>query len=492
MTWSVRRKGFACLLVAAMLSPFGVAHAGEQAERALAAARQLLDSGAVPRNAAIKVAFKSGNIAALLGPELELQKEWEQRSGVMITAKVIPQQPALQNLKANPDVDLTVARTHEFPDLLEQGLVEDLAPLLKEFGFRIDGAPPQGFIRPRLQGYLGEKVVAIPADGDVLILYLRRDLLESPAERAAFRKAYGRELAAPATWQEYDQLVEFFHRPQKGLYGTVEQRERDTAWMFWLPRYLSQGAPYRQLFDDRLKPLIDSPAGVAATESYVRTVRHSAPDILGDGKDYSYTTPIFMQGKAFSIIFTIAGAKLFNSSGSAVRGKFMAVPLPGNRVGGKVVRRNVPIYGNNLVVSSRGAQRKLAFLFTMWLTDPDNSLRTVGVRGGFTDPFRWNHLGDQRIRDLYTSEALAVFAKEWPVALPPGTGLPGDGDYIATLNQNLWLAASGKVSASEAMRRTSHDWEAITQQHGRDKQASWLKIFNAGFSVSEPGAVSPK
>jgi hypothetical protein len=42
------------------------------------------------------------------------------------------------------------------------------------------------------------------------------------------------------------------------------------------------------------------------------------------------------------------------------------------------------------------------------------------------------------------------------------------------------------------MRRTSHDWEAITQQHGRDKQASWLKIFNAGFAVSEPGAVSPK
>jgi multiple sugar transport system substrate-binding protein len=139
-----------------------------------------------------------------------------------------------------------------------------------------------------------------------------------------------RELV-PATWQEYDQLAKFFHRPQKGLYGTVEQRERDTAWMFWLPRYLSQGAPYRQLFDDRLKPMIDSPAGVAATESYISTVRHSAPEILGDGKDYSYTAPIFMQGKAFSIIFTIAGAKLFNASGSAVKQKFIA-PLPATRL----------------------------------------------------------------------------------------------------------------------------------------------------------------
>ena len=492
MGWTMRRKGLACLLLAAMLPTFGTAIAGEQGERALAAVKQLLDSGAVPRNASIKVAFKSGNIAALLGPELELQKEWEQRSGVMITAKVIPQQPALQNIKANPDVDLTVARTHEFPDLLEQGLVEDLSPLLKEFGFRIDGAPPQGYVRPRLQGFFGDKVVAIPADGDVLILYLRRDLLESPAERAAFRKAYGRDLAVPVTWQEYDQLAKFFHRPEKGLYGTVEQRERDTAWMFWLPRYLSQGAPYRQLFDDRLKPMIDSPAGVAATESYINTVRHSAPEILGDGKDYSYTAPIFMQGKAFSIIFTIAGAKLFNASGSAVRGKFIAAALPGNRVGGKLVRRNLPIYGNNLVVSSQGAQRKLAFLFTMWLTDPDNSLRTVGVRGGFTDPFRWNHLGDQRIRDLYTPEALAVFAKEWPVALPPGTGLPGDGDYLAALNQNLWLAASGKITAAEAMKRTSREWEGFTGRQDRDRHLAWLRIFNAGFRNPDSGETSKK
>ena len=492
MKWSAWRQGFACLLAAALLPAAGAANAGEQAERALAAARQMVDSGAVPRASTIRVAFKSGNIAALLGPELELQKEWEQRTGVMITAKVIPQQPALQNLKANPEIDLTVARTHELPDLLEQRLVEDLTPLVKEYGFRIDDKPPQGFIRPRLQGFLGDKLVAVPADGDVLILYLRRDLMESPAERAAFRKAYGRDLAIPATWKEYDQLAEFFHRPDKGLYGAVEQRERDTAWMFWLPRYLSQAVPYARLFDDKLKPMLDSPAGIAATESYVRTVRHSAPDILGEGKDYSYTAPLFMQGKAFSVIFTIAGAKLFNSSASAVRGKFIAAALPGNRVDGTLVRHNVPIYGNNLVISGRGAQRKLAFLFTMWLTDPDTSLRTVGVRGGFTDPFRWNHLGDPRIRDLYTAEALEVFAREWSVALPPGTGLPGDGDYLEMLNQNLWLAAGGKISAGEAMKRTSRGWEAITQRHDRERHLAWLKTFSAGFAAQEPGLGATK
>ncbi|MDA8257412.1 MAG: extracellular solute-binding protein [Betaproteobacteria bacterium] len=471
----------------AALAGSGTAYAGEQAERALALVKQLIASGEVHRDAAIKVAFKAGNIAALLGPDLELQKEWEQRSGIVINARIIPQQAAVANLKALPDIDLTVARTHEFPDLLEQELVADLTPLLKEYNFQIEGAPPQGFVRPRLQGFFGGKVVAIPADGDVLIFYLRRDLLEDPAEKASFRKAYGRELGVPKTWQEYDQLVRFFHRPEKGLYGTAEERDPSGAWMFWLPRYFGQGVPHRKLFDDNLKPLIDSPAGVEATRSYLRTVPYSPPEILADGKDYSYTFPLFMQGRVFAIAGTIAAAKLFNSRASAVRGKFMAIPIPGHRRGQGFVRHSLPIYGNNLVISSHAPQRKLAFLFTMWLTDPDNSVRTVGVPGGFTDPYRWHHLTDARIKDLYTPQALEVFRSEWLVALPPGTGLPGDGEYLDVLDRNLWLAARGQITAEESMRRTAQEWEKLTQQRGRDRQLPWLKSFYAGFSAGEPG-----
>lgn len=470
-----------CLL--AWGAPFALA--GEQADRALAAVLALISSGEIKRDATLKVAFKPGNINALLGPELELQREWEQRTGVMITARVIPQQAALSNLSGNPDIDLTVARTHEFPDLIDQGVVEDLAPMIKQFGFAINGALPSGYVRPRLQAFFGERVVAVPADGDVTIFYLRRDMMEDPGERAAFKRKNGRELTLPSTWQEYEQLIRFFHRPEKGLYGATEERDPSGGWMLWLPRYFSQSAPYRLLFDDTMRPLIDSPAGIAATESYIRSVRYSPPEILGEGKDYSYTLPLFMQGKAFSTVNTIAGAKLFNSTGSAVRGKFMAIPIPGNRVGAKLLRTNVPIYGNNLVVSSRSTQRKLAFLFTMWLTDSDNSTRTVGVKGGHTDPYRWHHLKDPRIIELYTEEALRVFKGEWDIALPPGTGIPGDGEYLASLDRNLWLAAKGDLSAAEAMRQTAVEWEKITEQRGRQRQLTFWRSFSASFADPE-------
>lgn len=463
--------------------------AGEQADRALAAVDKLLATGEASKGASIKVAFKPGNINSLLGPQLELQKEWERRTGVMITARVIPQQPALKNLQLNPDIDLTVARTHEFPDLIDKRLVEDLTPLLKRFNFTLPGDLGNGFIRPRLQGNFDDRVVAIPADGDVAIMFLRRDLLESKTEGAAFRKAYGRELEIPRTWQDYDDLVKFFHRPEQGLYGTAEERDPDGGWMFWLPRYFSQGLPYRTLFDASMRPLINSPAGIAATESYVRTVRYSTPAITDDGKDYSYVLPQFMQGKAFATINTIAGAKLFNGEHSPVKGKFIAVPLPGTLHGTTLSRTSLPIYGNNLVVSSHGKQRMLAFLFAMWLTDPDNALRTVGVAGGHADPYRWPQLADPRIRDLYTPEALEVFSREWAIALPPGTGVPGDGDYLAALDKQLSLAAKGQISAALAMKQTAAEWDRITDKRGRNKLIPFQRKFLNAFTASE--AVPP-
>lgn len=475
----LRVAAIAGLLCIALLP----AQAAEQADRALEAVRQLIASGEIKPGASIKVAFKPGNINALLGAELELQKEWEQKTGTTIRARVIPQKPALINLKGNPDIDITVARTHEFPDLVSENLIEDLTPLVQQFGFKFDdNNRPDAFIRLKLQADYGERLFAIPADGDITIFYLRKDLLDNPAERAAFRKAYGRELAIPETWGEYQDLAKFFHRPGNGLYGVAEIREKPGGWMTWLPRYLGQSLPYRRLFDENMRPLIASPAGIAATDSYIAIVRHSPPEILDDGKDYSYTMPMFMQGKVFMTTNTIAAAKLFNGPASEVKGKFLAFPTPGQRVGKQIVRHNTLIYGNNLVISNRSTQKKLAFLFTLWLTDPEISLRTVGAKGGHTDPYRWNHLQDPRIRDLYTPQALAVFGEAWKDAFPPGTGLPGDSQYLDALDQHLWLAAKGEISAAEAMRRTATEWERITEARGRPRQIEYLQSFMKGFS----------
>jgi multiple sugar transport system substrate-binding protein len=457
----------AWLIVAALAAAPASAAPRSQSERAIAAVQQLIASGEVAKNTVLGLGFKQGNINAFLGNDLELQKEWEQKTGIVLETRIIPQEPAKQFITRTPGIDLTVARNHEFTELLPLGLIEDLTPLFEEFGFELADDPQSGYIRPDLQAYLGDRIAAI-----------------DPAERAAFLEATGRELAPPETWQEYEELVRFFHRPDRGLYGAVEERDPAAAWMLWLPRYLSQASPYQPLFNEEMRPLIDSPEGIAATESYIATVAYSPPGITDKGNNYSFTMPLYMRGKAFAVMNTLATAKLLNGDGSLVHDKYLPLPIPGTRIDGELVRRNTIIYGNNLVIPQGAGNRKLAFLYAMWITSPEISARSVGVRGGFTDPYRWHHLKDPRIVEVYTKPALRVFADAWPFTLPPGTGLPGDSDYLAVLDLNLTQAARGEQNAAEAMRRTAEAWELITDRLGRDEQKRHWEAARRNFRIA--------
>ena len=49
----------------------------------------------------------------------------------------------------------------------------------------------------------------------------RKDWFEDPAEKAAFKAKYGRELAVPETWEEFQDVAEFFQRPDEKRYGCV-------------------------------------------------------------------------------------------------------------------------------------------------------------------------------------------------------------------------------------------------------------------------------
>ncbi|NMG44859.1 extracellular solute-binding protein [Aromatoleum toluvorans] len=470
----------ATLCAAAALLPAG-ASAGEQAYRAVAAARKLVASGQVPTGTRIVLGFKQGNINAFLGADLALQKEWENLTGIVLDAHIVPQQPIRETLRSTPGFDLAVARNHEYPDLLADGLITEIGPLMAEYGYRFDDNGTDGYMRPDLQSRVGDHTVAIPADGDIVLMYLRRDLMEDGQEQAAFHKAYGRPLAPPRTWTEYEDLVRFFHRPSQGLYGAAEERDEEGAWMYWMPRFLSSAAPLAELFDDQMRPRLNTPGALAATENYVAMVKYAPQGITDPGRNYNFTLPLFAQGKAFTTMNTIAGARMFNGEGSAVRGKFVAVPLPGWRVDNRLVRQSTLIYGNNLVIPKTARNPRLAFLYAMWATDPDVSTRLIGITGAFTDPYRWNHVRDARIRKIYTPEALETFSGEWAAAQPAGTGLQGDAQYLAALDRNLTAAARGEIGAQEAMSRTSAEWEQITDRLGRARQILQWQAFRRQF-----------
>lgn len=482
---TLRPMALALALLASLPCP-----AGEQAERAIAAVRELVAAGEVKAGSVIRLSLKQGNIAAFMDRDNELRKEWEAATGILLDAIVMPQLASREFIRRTPDVDLTIARNHEYPDLMKEGLISDLTPLLQRFGFTLPEDEQSGYLLLREQAYLGNRIVAIPADLDVQLIYLRKDLLEDPEERRRFRQKHGRDLTVPETWQQYTDLVAFFHRPQEGFFGALEPRERLTAWMYWFPRYAAFAAPAQYLFDERMKPLIDSAAGIAATESWLATIPFSPPEITGEGRDYSYTLPLFLRGKGFATLITPAGAKIAGSDHSAIKGRFIAAPLPGHRHGGRLLRRSTLMYGNNLVVPRSSTNRELAFLYAMWHTDPDNSARSVLVGGGFADPYRYNHLSHPEIRQIYSEQALEALRAALPGTQPAGTGLPGDAEYLAALNHQLWLAATGRQNAAEAMAAAAREWEMITDRLGRERQQAHWRSFRRDFAGASAGSAS--
>ncbi len=132
-------------------------HAGEIADRAIAAVKALQAEGNISSNQVLRLVVKKGNISNFTGNSFRLKQQWEKATGVILDIKVMPQKASLEMIRSSSDVDLTVARNREFADLYHEGLIVNLEPLLSKYGFSLNGNSKSGFISPEKSGVLWER-----------------------------------------------------------------------------------------------------------------------------------------------------------------------------------------------------------------------------------------------------------------------------------------------------------------------------------------------
>jgi len=72
--------------------------------------------------------------------------------------------------------------------------------------------------------YHAGKCVLVDFDGDYQSWTYRTDLFEDPTEQKNFKAQYGWDLQWPETWEQFDQIAQFFNRPDKGLVGSTDLR----------------------------------------------------------------------------------------------------------------------------------------------------------------------------------------------------------------------------------------------------------------------------
>ena len=94
------------------------------------------------------------------------------------------------------------------PDLARAGALEELDPYVDKYGYRDELqkiAPTYRDNQMKVDG----KIYGFPDDGDVFVLYYRKDIFDDPENQEAFKAKYGYDLPPPKTWKEFDEIGQF-------------------------------------------------------------------------------------------------------------------------------------------------------------------------------------------------------------------------------------------------------------------------------------------
>ena len=119
----------------------------------------------------------------------------------------------------------------------------------------------------------GFEIYGLPIQANVLTLAYRKDLFDSAAEQQAYKQKFGKDLAVPATWDEFTTVAEFFTRPSKRLWGTTLMAGAGDWATDDFKTLLACFGGDGHMVNDKFETVFDSPEGVAALSYYVDLIQ---------------------------------------------------------------------------------------------------------------------------------------------------------------------------------------------------------------------------
>jgi multiple sugar transport system substrate-binding protein len=363
------------------------------------------------------------------------------------------------------------------PDLAQAGALEVLDPYVDKYAFRAELQKIAPTYRDN-QMMVGNKIYGFPDDGDVFVLYYRKDLFARPDLRSAFKAKHGYDLASPKTWKQFDDIGSFFTEKLKaeGIYGASMFREAGYGNFMFQERFCNEGGRF---FDAAtMKATINSPTGVKVLTEWRNENRFMPPGVEKFG---SVETPaVFLQGQA---AMTISWPPYGRFAAGYLSEEKALSWVPKSQIAGKVGYALPPgghpelAAGFALSVASTSKQKEQAYLFIQWLNSEEISNQRVQLPYALRDPFRDSHFTNPGYVKLWPD------AKEYLAALQAGANsglldlsLIQTDKYEEALRQGisrLWAGEDPKKILDDVARQ----WDEITQRVGVAKQkavyATW-------------------
>ena len=366
--------------------------------------------------------------------------------------------------------------------------MDDIAPYFREFNQKIGG-----------ETYL------ITVDGDFQMLYYRRDVL---AELG---------LEPPRTWDEYMTVAAAMHGKDmngdgEGDYGSCIFKKRNAQSYFAIMSMAAgfvqtQGTGHGIFFDpETMKPKVNNEAWAKAFEVYKATGAYGPPEELNH--DIGDTRGLVQAGRCGMVIdWGDIGPLSIDESGAAIKDKMGAVIMPGStevldEASGKLVACDATTCPNatdginyspfaafggwagaiNKKADDQVKQAAYDFLSYVNQAEQSNVDVTMGwtgynpyrnsqlndtanwVKAGFSEEFALNYLG--AIKDSLNHPNMASDIR-----------IPGAQQYTGVvLDRELARFLAGEITSQEAVANIEAGWEEITEDFGRDTQATMYKL----------------
>jgi multiple sugar transport system substrate-binding protein len=330
----------------------------------------------------------------------------------------------------------------------------------------------------------GGKYVCVSFDGDYQSWNYRMDLFEDAKEKTDFKAKYGWDLQWPETFEQLDQLSEFFMRPDQNLLGCTDIRNPIWGLTNWVQRYASFANPAQMYFDPKTgDALINSPAGVKATVEYADTMKFKSKDAVSWGWPEQYDN-FAAGGAAITCAFPNMPKYLDNpgNTASKIVGKIRTGLAPGRIIDGKLIRRTVWWPNITLAVSTQSKYPEASYLWMQWANSPSMFTFMVGNPAGYYDPFQISDFKDPVVVASYHDYHVPTMTSSIEHSVPP-LNLNGASEYETALDNNVQAVIAGTKTAEQAMKDAADEWNKITDRLGREKQVAVIASQVAAYST---------
>jgi multiple sugar transport system substrate-binding protein len=331
---------------------------------------------------------------------------------------------------------------------------------------------------------VGGKIYGFPDDGDVFLMYYRKDIFARPDLMKEFKARFNYDLKPPKTWGQFDDVGSFLTEKLKGegIYGACLTRDVALAMFLFEERFRDEGGKF---FDpDSMKATVNSRIGVKVFTDMRNENRFMPPGVEKFG--FVENLAVFLKGQS---AMTVSWPPVGRFAAGYLSGEKALEWVPKSQVANKVGYALPPgghpelAAGHALSVASNSKQKEQAYLFIQWLNSEEMSNQRVQLPYALRDPFRESH--------YVNKDYLAKWpdAKDYLSALREAsrTGLLDlsliqTDKYEEAIRQGLsrlWAGEDPKLILDQVAKQ----WDETTDKVGKDRQKAVYRAW-----ASKPGA----